>query len=138
MSQDPFEIKKVEGAGGGVSGAGGVSPAYQTQGTAANRSVSDAGAAAPTSTPITDKVNISKDASEDDTVKDANVSSLISALRAPEGVASTQKVNETKGAAETQAIGANYQPGFQAGGAVSQPPGMQTGVVHNPREAAPS
>lgn len=150
--KDPFEIGKVDGAGSG-GGVGGVSPSYTPPvGGAANRIGEGGGASGVAGTQaasgITDKVQLSPevgDTDDDNTVKDQNLSSLISALKAPEQVASTQKVNEVNDAAAIQTGGggpprSNYDPGMQAGavygsnGSVAGvQPGMQAGAVHSTR-----
>lgn len=151
-SKDPFEIGKVDGVGSGGS-AGGITPSYIPSGGGAAGRVGDTGAAGGTGSTqaasgITDKVQFSNevgDADDDNTVKDQNMASLLSALKAPEQATSTQKVNEVSGTApvQTGGGGSNYDPGMQAGavygggGSVQGvSPGMQAGAVHSTRPTA--
>lgn len=143
-SKDPFEIGKVDGVGG-VGGSGGVGPtSYIPGGGAAGRIGGSTPAGSTGGTGTTDNVSISNEANEDNTVKDQNMASLLSALKAPEPVASTQKVNEVSSAAPVTAAGGNnYDPGMQAGavyggsgGVQGVQPGMQAGAVHSTRPTA--
>lgn len=144
MAKDPFEIGKVDGVGGPGS-AGGVGPAYTPGGSGAVSRLGEPGGATAASgsagAGVADAVNISPDVDDDNTVKDQNMASLLSALKAPEPPASTQKVNDVASAAPVQAAGgpSNYEPGMQPGavhtssGVQGVQPGFAAGVVHNSR-----